>query len=64
MHLGISQGQARAESFPTVIRNVLSGVAASLKNVVVAPLQARKDGRRDHHRAGLINIYDVRVTKV
>lgn len=63
MHLGISQGQARAESFPTVIRNVLSGVAASLKNVV-APLQARKDGRRDHHRAGLINIHDVRVTKV
>lgn len=56
--------QEQTESFPTAIRNVLRWAAASLKNVVMAPLQAKKDGRRDHHRAGLINIHDVRVTKV
>lgn len=45
-------------SFPPAIRTALRGVAASLRNLVVAPLQARKDGRRDHHRAGDINIHD------
>lgn len=38
---------------------------ASLRNLVVAPLQAREDDRRDHHIAGLINVHgDDRAPKV
>ena len=63
MHTFVPQ-EGPENIFPHSHQECSEGAAASLRNLEVAPLQAREDGRRDHCLAELINVHgDDRVPK-